>query len=79
MIANSYFSVLFRHLPRNYTKNSIYAMFPFIMPEAMKTNLTKLGVADKYDFTRHGPAIPSFKSVNTIASIRSTFQNFNSF
>jgi hypothetical protein len=39
-----------RTLPDHFTENSVYTWFPFMTPEAMKVNLTKLNLINKYDF-----------------------------
>ncbi|KZT00985.1 heme peroxidase [Laetiporus sulphureus 93-53] len=64
--------LLFRHLPRHYPANSVYALFPFFTPEITKTNLTKLGIADKYDYSRP-VAQPIPKVLNTLTGIRHVF------
>ncbi|KAL8280760.1 hypothetical protein RQP46_006764 [Phenoliferia psychrophenolica] len=44
--------ILLRTLPTVYKFNSIFALFPFSTPETTRKNLTKLGIADQYDFSR---------------------------
>ena len=70
--------LLFRHLPRHYPANSAYALFPFFTPPTTKDNLTKLGVANKYDFARPKPQ-PIPKVVDTISGIRYVFADYNKF
>ena len=70
--------LLFRHLPRHYPANSVYALFPFSTPETTKFNLTKLGIADKYDFN-HPKAAPIPKVIDTIAAIRTVFKDPTNF
>ena len=61
-------------MPRHYPANTVYALFPFFTPETTKKNLTKLGIADKYDFSRPKPQ-PIPKIVDTIAGIRYVFND----
>lgn len=60
-----------RHLPRHYSGNSTYSLFPFYTPAAMKDNLTKLGIAGQYsglDGKRPQPQ-PIPKVVDTIEGL----------
>lgn len=66
--------LLFRHLPRHYPANNVYGLFPFSVPAATKDNLTKLGIADKYDYTRPVPQ-PVPKVLNTLTGIRHVFSD----
>ncbi|KAK4706087.1 linoleate 10R-lipoxygenase, partial [Phenoliferia sp. Uapishka_3] len=55
--------ILMRTLPTSYSFNSIYALFPFSTPETTKAILLKLGIADKYDFSKPvaaRPKVPAF-------------------
>ncbi|KAL4246543.1 hypothetical protein ABKN59_008748, partial [Abortiporus biennis] len=59
--------LLFRHLPRHYSYNSVYALFPFFTPETTRKNLTNLakkGIinsVDDYNFERpKAQRIPKF-------------------
>ncbi|KIJ45873.1 hypothetical protein M422DRAFT_226935 [Sphaerobolus stellatus SS14] len=70
--------LLFRHLPRHYPANSAYGLFPFFVPDETKNNLTKLGVADNYDFARPKPQ-PVPKVLRTLTGIRYVFDDFNRF
>jgi linoleate 10R-lipoxygenase len=70
--------LLLRHLPNNYTWNSVYGLFPFFTPGAMKANLTKLGIVDKYDLSKPKPG-PSVVAVETLRGIRSVFNDFERF
>jgi hypothetical protein len=38
--------LLLRHLPNNYSYNSVYGLFPFFTPEAMRKSLEKQGVLE---------------------------------
>jgi linoleate 10R-lipoxygenase len=70
--------LLLRHLPNNYTYNSVYGLFPFFTPDNMKKNLTKQGIADKYDFSRPNP-LPPVVSVETLRGIKTVFDDFERF
>ncbi|GJJ14559.1 hypothetical protein Clacol_008824 [Clathrus columnatus] len=70
--------LLFRHLPRHYPADSVYALFPLFTPEITKGNLTKLGIVDKYTFNRPVPQ-PIPKIVDTISGIRYVFNDNNKF
>ncbi|CCO35794.1 hypothetical protein BN14_09914 [Rhizoctonia solani AG-1 IB] len=61
--------VLLRTLPRHYTYNSTYGLFPFFTPETTKQNLTKLKIADQYDFKRPSEA-PIPKPLNNFTAIK---------
>lgn len=50
--------LLMRNLPRSYTYNSTYALFPFTTPATMEAILTKNGVSENYDMRRPQPAPP---------------------
>lgn len=66
--------LLFRHLPRHYSYNSVYALFPFFTPQITKQNLTKLGIVDQYNFERP-QAKPIPKVVDTLAGIKHIFND----
>ncbi|BGP26129.1 fatty acid oxygenase PpoA [Rhodotorula toruloides] len=50
--------LLMRNLPRSYTYNSTYALFPFSTPTTMDAILKKNGVFDDYDKRRPQPPPP---------------------
>lgn len=64
--------LLFRHLPRHYPANSVYALYPFFTPEVTRQNLTKLGTVQNYSFDRPKPQ-PIPKIVDTLTGIRYVF------
>ncbi|CAL1694713.1 unnamed protein product [Somion occarium] len=64
--------LLLRHLPRHYTSNSVYGLFPFFTPETSHQTLTKLKVVEKYTFKRTLPQ-PIPKTVNTMVGLRHVF------
>ncbi|KAJ1306560.1 hypothetical protein OPQ81_007561 [Rhizoctonia solani] len=71
--------VLMRGLPEHYTFNSVYALFPFMTPQIMKTHLEELGIADQYDFKRPGEArhivgINSYKAVREVLGNPKTYK-----
>ncbi|KAG9083295.1 hypothetical protein FRC07_013955, partial [Ceratobasidium sp. 392] len=58
-----------RNLPEHYTFNSVYALFPFLVPDQAKKHLTELEVADHYDFKRPQEA-REVVGVNTYEAVR---------
>ncbi|KAI0783170.1 heme peroxidase [Abortiporus biennis] len=76
--------LLFRHLPRHYSYNSVHALFPFFTPETTRKNLTKLakkGIiknVDDYSFSR--PKVQGIpKLVTTLQGIRYVTGNNDKF
>lgn len=69
-----------RHLPRHYSSNSTYALFPFFTPDVTKKNLTNLakkGIVpsvDLYDFSRPKAIAPA-KVVDTLTGIHHVFNS----
>ncbi|CAE6439631.1 unnamed protein product [Rhizoctonia solani] len=61
--------LLMRALPRHYPHNSVYSLFPFFTPSATKENLTRLKVADKYNFERP-VATPVSVVINSVSRIK---------
>ncbi|MCV2423659.1 hypothetical protein LNV47_24045 [Paucibacter sp. DJ4R-1] len=61
--------LLLRTLPRHYNYNSVHGLFPFFTPESTKENLTKLGLANLYDFNRPNEA-PIPKPLNNFTAIK---------
>lgn len=60
-----------RNLPEHYTFNSVYALFPFLVPSQMKKHLEDLEVAHLYDFKRPTEArktvgVNSYQAVRTV-------------
>lgn len=72
--------LLFRHLPRHYPANSVYALFPFFTPETTKKNLERLGIVGQpgYAFSRP-KAQPIPKVVDTLTGIRYVFNDSTKF
>ncbi|KAG8709377.1 hypothetical protein FRC11_005607 [Ceratobasidium sp. 423] len=66
--------LLMRALPRHYPHNSAYSLFPFFTPSATKENLTRLKLADKYDFERP-VATPPSKVINSLSGIKYVLGN----
>ncbi|KAF8512919.1 linoleate diol synthase [Gautieria morchelliformis] len=71
--------LLLRTLPAHYTYDSVYTWFALMTPEAMKTNLTKLGVAEKYTFSRpdrseHPHVVNTFSGVSSVLKDRVSFR-----
>lgn len=63
-------TVLLRNLPRHYTYNSIYGLFPFTLPA---TTSKALADAQVYDMER--PAIRKTTTLNTLTAIRHVLNN----
>ncbi|KAI5117535.1 hypothetical protein M0805_004768 [Coniferiporia weirii] len=70
--------LLFRHLPRHYPANNVYALFPFFIPSETEKNLKNLGIVANYDLTRP-KATPIPKVLNTLTGIRYVFNDFQRF
>ncbi|KAF8600486.1 heme peroxidase [Ceratobasidium sp. AG-I] len=71
--------ILMRNLPEHYTFNSVYALFPFLVPGKIKTHLTDMGIADLYDFRRPEEArelvsVNSYKAVREVLSDPKTYK-----
>jgi linoleate 10R-lipoxygenase len=71
--------LLLRTLPEHYSENSVYTFFPFMTPDAMQTNLTKLGVLDQYDLNK--PSLQqgsvSFSDYNDVVKILKSPADFD--
>ncbi len=67
-----------RTLPKNYTENSVYTFFPFMTPDSMQTNLTKLDVLYQYDINKPQPQAPSytFTDYNAVSQILKSEKDF---
>lgn len=67
-----------RTLPNHYTSDSTYTWFPLMTPESMAKYTQKLGVRDRYDFTRPGPAKPLHlvDDYPTVAAALKDLKNF---
>ncbi|KAG6916402.1 hypothetical protein DXG01_006982 [Tephrocybe rancida] len=66
--------LIFRHLPRHFPWNSVYALYPFFTPEKMKDSLTKQGTASKYSFD-HPTPLPVPKILNTFTGIKTVWND----
>lgn len=66
-----FYNLLMRALPSWYRGSSIYAMFPFTVPEENRKIMTKLGKEDDYNFERpsYVPVPTSIKSWKAVTSI----------
>ncbi|KAG8731386.1 hypothetical protein FRC11_004322 [Ceratobasidium sp. 423] len=70
--------ILMRGLPEHYTFNSVYALFPFMVPKFIKGHLEDMGIADLYDFkrpeeARHIVGINSYKAVREVLGDPKTY------
>lgn len=66
--------LILRTLPHDYTRNSVYAFFPMMVPGAMKTHLSNLNRLDDYDILRPKPDARS-RFVSDYAQIGEILQN----
>lgn len=67
-----------RTLPDYFTEDSVYTWFPLMTPDAMKENLTKLDMLDKYDLARPTYVAPpkTVKGHSEIAQILGDVEGF---
>jgi hypothetical protein len=70
--------LLLRTLPNNYSENSVYTFFPFMTPDSMQANLTKLGVLNKYDPKKPQPVTQplNFTDYNDVVQILKSESDF---
>jgi len=73
------YKLLMRAFPGFYRSNSVYAMFPFIVPDKNRELLTALGKVKDYDFTKPsfvGPPRPvlSWSGVTSVLSDQVKFK-----
>jgi len=72
--------LLLRHLPRHYTFNSVYALFPFFTKEQSEKNLKKLKCYDQYDFKRpDANPTPIPLPINSLTAIQHVFSDCNQY
>ncbi|KJA20426.1 hypothetical protein HYPSUDRAFT_166972 [Hypholoma sublateritium FD-334 SS-4] len=72
--------LLLRHLPKQYTWNSVYSLWPFFTPQKMAESLTRQGIASKYTFERPKPQsdpvlLTTFTGISTVFSDPGRFKN----
>lgn len=72
------YNLLMRALPNWYRGNSVYAMYPFTVPEENARILEKLGKKDLYDFSRPS-YVPVPTSIKTWAGVTSVLNNQKDF
>jgi cytochrome P450 len=67
-----------RTLPEHFTEKSVYTWFPLMTPDAMKVNLTKLDMMDKYDLARPktGTAYTTVKGHSEVAQVLANTEAF---
>ncbi|KAK0443278.1 heme peroxidase [Armillaria borealis] len=69
--------LLFRHLPQHCSGNSVYGLFPFFTPVAVKENLTNLKLdLSNYNLERPKPK-PIPIVINMISAIQYVFNDYN--
>ncbi|KAG5723914.1 Psi-producing oxygenase C [Termitomyces sp. T112] len=66
--------LLLRHLPRHFTWNSVYSLYPFFTPQKMKDSLTRRKIDRKYTFDRP-KTLPATKILSTFAGIKAVFND----
>jgi hypothetical protein len=66
--------ILMRTLPEHYTFNSVYALFPFLVPQKMKEHLTDMNIVDLYDCERPKES-REVVSVNSYAAVRAVLSD----
>ena len=71
--------LLLRALPNHYSEDSVFTFFPFMTPEAMKGNLSNLGLLQQYDLNRPKFITPPVHvhDHKTVTTILSDIQNFS--
>ena len=72
------YNLLMRALPFWYRGNSVYAMYPFTIPDENKEILKSLGTVDDYDFDRPSfigvpPAVSTWKGVTDVLANQTRF------
>lgn len=72
------YNLLMRALPNFYRGNSVYALYPFTVPEENAKILEKLGKKDLYDFTKPS-FVPVPTSVKTWAGVTSVLEDQKNF
>ena len=70
--------MLLRTLPEHYTSDSVFTWFALMTPEAMKDNLSKLGIAEQYSFDRPGVA-PKPHVVESFTGIKAILEDIETF
>lgn len=71
--------ILMRNLPEHYTFNSVYALFPFLIPEKIEEHLKHMKADHLYDFRRPEKAreivhVDSYKAVREVLSDPKTYK-----
>lgn len=70
-------TVLLRNLPRHYTYNNIYGLFPFTLPTTTRKDLTDAQLSHLYDMER--PVIRKTMTLNTRTAIQHVLNNPTTF
>jgi hypothetical protein len=66
--------VLFNALPRAFTFNSTYALFPFFTNKSIKKILKDLHKIKDYDVERK-PSLPTIQGVNSYEAVKAIFSD----
>lgn len=72
------YKLFLRAFPNHFQPNSIYAHYPFVIPEENHVILTKFEQVDKYDFNRPAP-IQQPTPITSYAACKSTLENQQNF
>ena len=73
-----FYKLFLRAFPNHFQPNSVYAHYPFVVPEENRVILSKLGQEDKYDF--HRPALIQRPTpITSYAACKSTLDNQQDF
>lgn len=73
-----FYKLFMRAFPNWYTGNSVYAMFPMVVPEEQRKILKTLGQEDLYDFTppRHNPEPIPITSYDAVVKVLDDQEHF---
>ena len=73
------YKLFLRAFPKHFQPNSIYAHFPFVIPNENRVILSELQEVDKYDFQRPEAVIPRPPSITSYAACKSILENEQDF
>jgi hypothetical protein len=73
-----FYNLIMRALPNYYRGNSVYAMYPFTVPDENRLIHEKLGIADQYNYDRPY-MIPVPTGVKTWKAVTSILRDYNTF
>ena len=73
-----FYKLFLRAFPNHFQPNSIYAHYPFVIPEENHVILSRLGQVDKYNFDRPAP-IQQPTPITSYAACKSALENQQNF